>query len=76
METQTVEKAQMLDNQVDLLVMYVYSGNCRLCECGKPTGIKDDTNRELKTGDIVMSYTVDSFGVSNLLFGSVVITAG
>jgi len=46
-------------------LLYVYSGRCRQCEVGLPTGLKDDAGNRLRTGDIVMSYTVDSFGVAN-----------
>lgn len=39
--------------------MFVYSGKCKLCECGKPTGIYDNTGEHLKTGDIVVIFTYD-----------------
>ena len=47
--------------------MYVYSGKCRLCDVGTETGLIDEAGAELRTGDIVMTYTVDDIaGCSNL----------
>lgn len=46
-------------------MMYVYSGKCRLCECGLTTKLTDDMENKLKTGDIVMSYIINQFGVSS-----------
>ena len=37
--------------------MYIYSGTCRKCECGMPTGSKDMNGKALSTGDIVITYT-------------------
>jgi len=45
--------------------MYVYSGTYRQCTCGQETPLKDDAGNILRTGDIVMSYTVNNFGVAN-----------
>jgi len=46
--------------------MFIYSGNCRFCETGLFAGLKDDANRELYTGDIVIIYTVsENLGISN-----------
>jgi hypothetical protein len=42
---------------------FVYSGKCRLCECGKETGIYDTNGRKLFTGDIVMIFTEDGDGL-------------
>jgi len=38
--------------------MFIYSGDVLFCECGLPTDLKDDYENKLRTGDIVMSYTV------------------
>ena len=44
--------------------MFVYSGNCRLCECGLKTNLKTSIKEEpLRTGDIVVIFTVDENGV-------------
>jgi hypothetical protein len=45
--------------------MYVYSGKCRLCECGLATEIRDIGGNVLRTGDIVISFT-DTYTPSNL----------
>jgi hypothetical protein len=42
---------------------FVYSGKCRLCECGKETGIYDTNGRKLFTGDIVTIFTEDGDGL-------------
>ncbi len=42
--------------------MYVYSGNCRKCETGLPTGLTDIVGKPLFTGDIVVIYTEDNDG--------------
>jgi len=43
--------------------MFVYSGKCRFCEIGIKTTLKDDCDNILRTGDIVMSYSVtEDFG--------------
>lgn len=46
--------------------MYVYSGDCRLCDVGQPVGFHDSKGNALRTGDIVITFTVDSLGFSNL----------
>jgi hypothetical protein len=38
--------------------MFIYSGNCRLCKTGLPSNLIDDAGIELKTGDIVIIYTI------------------
>ena len=38
--------------------MFVYSGEYRFCKVGIETTLIDDSNNVLRTGDIVMSYTV------------------
>ena len=38
-------------------MMYVYSGECRLCACGFATGQLDDSDEPLYTGDIVLVFT-------------------
>ena len=43
--------------------LYIYSGECRFCEVGLPTQIKDDCENMLRTGDIVMSYTTSELGI-------------
>jgi hypothetical protein len=42
--------------------MYVYSGNCRLCEAGQPIDINDYAGNPLHTGDIVLTFTEDPNG--------------
>lgn len=54
--------------------MYVYSGKCRLCNCGEKTDVPDHSGESLTTGDIVMVYTVNNFGVSNFDGLSVVVS--
>ncbi len=39
--------------------MYVYSGECRLCDCGIDTKETDSFENELKTGDIVIIWHED-----------------
>jgi hypothetical protein len=36
---------------------YVYSGKCRLCDVGIPTGENDIHGKELFTGDILVTFT-------------------
>jgi hypothetical protein len=38
--------------------MYIYSGECRLCEVGLKTNLIDDVGNALYTGDIVVAYTI------------------
>jgi len=38
--------------------MFINSGKCRLCKTGLPTELIDDVGKELKTGDIVILYTM------------------
>ena len=40
--------------------MYVYSGECRLCDVGPPIGANDCTGKPLFTGDIVLTYTEEN----------------
>ena len=40
--------------------MYIYSGNCRLCDTGTKVGLKDWCGEELHTGDIVVLYHNDA----------------
>lgn len=44
---------------------YVYSGKCRQCEIGIPTGHVDIHGKELFTGDILLTFT-DDYTPSNL----------
>ena len=37
--------------------MFVYSGNCRLCDVGRSTPIFDASGHRLFTGDIVLVFT-------------------
>ena len=37
--------------------MFIYSGNCLLCETGQDTGHKDMDGAPLFTGDIVLTFT-------------------
>lgn len=46
--------------------MYIYSGDCRLGECGDNTNMVDLYGKKLFVGDIVVTYTTDKFGVCNL----------
>jgi hypothetical protein len=39
--------------------MFVYSGECRKCETGLATNKKDIVDKELFTGDIVITFTKD-----------------
>jgi hypothetical protein len=43
--------------------VYVYSGECRLCTVGIPTGLSDVLGRLLHTGDIVLTYKEGEDGV-------------
>ena len=45
--------------------MYIYSGECRLGVCGEKTNLKDCDDKELFVGDIVISSTIDSYGICN-----------
>lgn len=44
---------------------YVYSGDCRECNLGMPTGYVDINDKELFTGDILICFTED-YVVDNL----------
>jgi len=47
--------------------MYVYSGKCRLCKCGLNTDLLDDSEQNLRTGDIVVIYVCsEDTGLINL----------
>ena len=53
--------------------MYVYSGKCRLCECGLKTDLKSIEDEPLRTGDIVISYTMNELGVFEYLGGLTIV---
>lgn len=53
--------------------MYVYSGYCRLCEIGQPTGITG-AGEQLHTGDIVLTYTENELGCWHVGAMSVVVS--
>lgn len=46
--------------------MYVYSGECRLCECGIDTGQLDIRKEPLSTGDIVIVFTEEGYTPDHL----------
>jgi hypothetical protein len=47
--------------------MNVFSGKCKLCQCGLATGIYDAKGELLETGDIVLIYTADEeLGITQL----------
>lgn len=46
--------------------MFVYSGKCKQCKCGLPTGIYDARDTLLFTGDIVLIYTANELGINYL----------
>jgi hypothetical protein len=46
--------------------MFVYSGKCRICDCGIPTGKVDQTGKSLFTGDIAISFAKDEGGFCGL----------
>lgn len=46
--------------------MFVYSGDYKFCECGLKTKIKDDKDEFMRTGDIVILYSVDMSGVVDI----------
>lgn len=46
--------------------MYIYSGKCRFCTVGLPTGIYDARGELLFTGDIVLIYSANELEVSYL----------
>jgi hypothetical protein len=43
--------------------MYIYSGDYRKGDCGHPTNLIDCTGRNLFVGDIVISSSIDKFGI-------------
>jgi hypothetical protein len=43
-------------------MMYVYSGECRLCDVGVYSGFSDAAGIPLSTGDIVLTYTENEMG--------------
>lgn len=49
--------------------MYVYSGKCRLCECGLKTSLISMSGKKLKTGDVVVSYVADNNNILSCLGG-------
>lgn len=54
--------------------MFVYRGECRLCETGIATDIEDDCDMQLHTGDIVMLYSVTSdLGVVHMVGLTVIV---
>jgi hypothetical protein len=49
--------------------MYIYSGTCKLCECGRDASITDIDGLKLFTGDIIVIYTVDENGILGYIGG-------
>ncbi len=60
--------------------LVVFSGDCRLCAVGRPTGERDMEGRELYTGDIVMLWRGEWIGTDKETWlpsgGLTVIVAG
>lgn len=48
-----------------LAAVFVYSGKCREGDVGEPTSLKDFTGEQLFVGDIVITSTIDDFGICN-----------
>lgn len=46
-------------------MIHVYSGSCRLCQCGELTDLIDSKDEKLYTGDIVIVYQ-DGYIVNHL----------
>lgn len=53
--------------------MRIYSGQCEHGLCGTPTRFTDCDGKRLRVGDIVVSFTVDEFGVNNFNLLTVVV---
>jgi hypothetical protein len=49
--------------------MFVYSGNCRFCECGLKTTLIDIGGHDLRTGDIVTHYSIHDDGSFEYMHG-------
>jgi hypothetical protein len=43
--------------------MYIYSGKCRLGKVGEPTNLTTTSESPLCVGDIVITSTIDEFGI-------------
>jgi hypothetical protein len=46
-----------------LAEVYVYSGECKLGKIGEPTVLKDFAQQDLFVGDIVITSTIDKYGI-------------
>lgn len=46
-----------------LAAVYVYSGECKLGKVGDPTALKDFAQQDLFVGDIVITSTIDKYGI-------------
>jgi len=46
-----------------LAALYVYSGECKLGKIGELTALKDFTQQDLFVGDIVITSTIDKYGI-------------
>ena len=63
MELQTIEKEKATDVYTVLPAVFVYSGVCRQGTLGMETSLNDVTGEKLYVGDIVMTSTIDEFGI-------------
>ena len=50
-----------MENQLG--ARFVLSGDCRLGDVGEPTPLIDNAGNELFVGDIVITSTIDKFGI-------------
>ena len=55
------KKHNEMENQLG--ARFVLSGDCRLGDVGEPTPLIDNAGNELFVGDIVITSTIDKFGI-------------
>lgn len=55
--------------------MYVYSGKCRLCDCGILLPVQDMYEKDLHTGDVVIMFTENEDGSFSYHGGMSVVVA-
>lgn len=63
MESRKIEKEKATNVYTVLPAVFVYSGVCRQGTLGMETPLEDVTGEKLYVGDIVITSTIDEFGI-------------